>query len=71
MRKRYIMIYLTHHVAGHALLGSPIQIGFRRNDFHGEKIIVSANFLVLYGVKDYEHKYYYHEERGNKNENGH
>ncbi len=57
MRKRYIMI-LTHRAAGHALLGSPIHIGTSSfNDFHGVKIIVSTNFLLLYDVEDWEEKY--------------
>ena len=60
----------THHAAGQALLGSPVHIGISSfDDFHGAKIIVSSDFLLLYGIKDREHKYHYREEMGNKNEN--
>ncbi len=42
----------TYHDKGHALLGSPIHMGISSfDDFHGAKIIVSANFLLLCGVK--------------------
>ena len=52
-------IYLTHHAAGHALLGSPIHIGIHSFDaFHGVKIIVSANFLLMCGVKRLGTKYF-------------
>jgi hypothetical protein len=51
MRKRYIMI-TTYHAAGHALLGNPFCIGISSFDyFHGVKIIVSTNILLLCGVK--------------------
>ncbi len=50
-------IYLTHHAAGHALLGSPIHIEIN-SYFHGDKIIVSANFLLMCGVKRLGTKYF-------------
>jgi hypothetical protein len=54
MRKRYIMI-TTYHAAGHALLGSPFHIGTSNfDDFHGVKIIICNNSLLLYDVEDWE-----------------
>jgi hypothetical protein len=43
----------TYHAAGHAPLGSPIHIRISSfKDFHGVKIIITTNFLLLYGIRD-------------------
>jgi hypothetical protein len=48
----------TYHAKGLALLGSPIHMGISSfDDFHGAKIIVSADFLLMCGVKRLGTKY--------------
>jgi len=62
--ERDTSVHRTDHAARHALHCSPFLMGISSNDFHGAKILFPTNFLLLYGGRDWEQKYYYHEERG-------